>query len=693
MPSLFVATAQIMKHSAIFLALVCLGLSSSIAQTDDEIARSRFLRFHKRDASQMHLTKQFPMAPAPAERKGTKNDGLQLPENAWFPGEWEEVKAIAVTVMYNYVPTSHATSNSWAADPIVSGYAQYYQYAPSGWVERGGGPYLGIIDTTSSQGKVSFNVIDAIQQGGAEAWVRIEQASDSNIVLRTLNRMGLRSDKIRFIIGTGNSFWYRDCGPICFYYGEQDSVGMVDFEYYPGRALDDSLPSLIESQMGIRNFITTIEWEGGNCLVDGAGMVLSSDAIYGNNTDNVGQLIWDGVNPSSINYTTKARLSKGQVKDSLAHILGARAIYILPAFRYDGGTGHVDLYADMWDENEFVFSIFPQHYQNWTDYATANNNIDSLTNYNSVFGVPYKMSTIPFPCTNNGGYFTSQNSYNNNYTRTYSNHTFVNKLIIQPCFSSVNNGIPSSEWDRQRVDSLHNSYPGYTIYPIDVRSFDGSGGAIHCITKQIPADNPVRILHHTLTRHDGTLHGFNKYMEATVTNRSGIATVACFWRANGGEWHQVDFADNGNNVWGGMVDFSQAGFVNGDSATIEYYISATSNNGKTITKPMTADQGGHYTFDLIYDNTVAGIQPIADQFFGKFYPNPSNGKSAIAIDTKQNYNMKVVDIMGRIIIDRDIPANGNPEVVIDTKSLSNGVYNVLFSATNGEKVLRRLVVK
>lgn len=84
---------------------------------------------------------------------------------------------------------------------------------------------------------------------------------------------------------------------------------------------------------------------------------------------------------------------------------------------------------------------------------------------------------------------------------------------------------------------------------------------------------------------------------------------------------------------------------------------------------------------------------IADQFFGKFYPNPSNGKSAIAIDTKQNYNMKVVDIMGRIIIDRDIPANGNPEVVIDTKSLSNGVYNVLFSATNGEKVLRRLVVK
>ena len=131
-----------------------------------------------------------------------------------------------------------------------------------------------------------------------KAWVRVEKASDTATVRSTLTRMGLRHNNVRFIIGAGNSFWYRDCGPICFYYGDQDSVAMLDFTYYPGRALDDSLPSLIHQQMNIPNYINTIEWEGGNCLVDGAGFLLSSDAIYSNNNDSYGQLTWDGTSTS-----------------------------------------------------------------------------------------------------------------------------------------------------------------------------------------------------------------------------------------------------------------------------------------------------------------------------------------------------------------------------------------------------------
>ena len=81
---------------------------------------------------------------------------------------------------------------------------------------------------------------------------------------------------------------------------------MLDFMYYPARALDDSLPSLIERQMGIPNYITTIEWEGGNCIVDGAGMVLSSDALYNNNSDEYGQMVWDGSDTNSIRFEAKA---------------------------------------------------------------------------------------------------------------------------------------------------------------------------------------------------------------------------------------------------------------------------------------------------------------------------------------------------------------------------------------------------
>ena len=682
-----------MKKILSILSILCFGATVAMAQSNEDMAKQWRDQFQKRDGSQIHLLKHYPMGEASSTPASKDAQGLRLPENVWFPGEWEEVQAIVVTVSYNYFPANHITQN-WTADPMLTGYADYYQYTPSGWQERGGGSYVYRIDTTSAHGKVHFYLIDAIQQGGAEAWVRIEAPEDSNIIIRTLNRMNLRSDNIRFIIGPGNSFWYRDCGPICFYYGAQDSVGMVDFEYYPGRALDDSLPSLIEAQMGIPNYITTIEWEGGNCLVDGAGMVISSDAIYSGNGDRYGQYTWNGSDPNTIRTINKSPLTHQQVKDSLAHILGPRATYIVPAFRYDGGTGHIDLYADMWDENEFIFSIFPENYRNWIDYTTANNNINTFTNSPSMFGANYKMTSIPFPCTDNGGNFSSQTVYNNQYTRTYSNHTFINNVIAQPCFSAVVNGEPSAEWDRTRINELKAAYPGYTIYPIDVRSFDGSGGAIHCITKQIPAENPIRILHHSVTRHDGLQEGKNKSIEAIITNRSGIDHASCFWRAGDGDWHEVVLGwSDSNNVWGGLIDFGQAGLQTGDTATIQYYISATSNNGKTITKPMTANQGGFYTFDLRYDANAIGIETAKEELFGQFYPNPCHGKASISIDNNSNYQVNVVDMMGRSLLSQNLQAGSSNTFSINTTTWSRGIYNVVFTTNNGKKVVRRLIVE
>ena len=49
---------------------------------------------------------------------------------------------------------------------------------------------------------------------------------------------------------------------------------------------------------------------------------------------------------------------------------------------------------------------------------------------------------------------------------------------------------------------MQEAYPGYEFVEIDVRDFDGYGGAIHCITKQIPAENPVS-LSSSLVKYNG----------------------------------------------------------------------------------------------------------------------------------------------------------------------------------------------
>ena len=787
------------KLSILFvLTLLAGSLMAQNAVTEEEMMKEWRHFKHQRDISHQAMNNDIPLGPAGEEGKGAK----ALPDDAvWYPGEWEEVQAIVVTPYYDYKPDTVLGPGTYTAAPVVSGVALYYKYntASGRWTSTGiYGPYRSVMDTNSAFGLVFFRLMDGIQRGHAEAWVRVEQADDTAKVLRTLSRHDFRHDSVRFIIGPGNSFWYRDCGPICFYYGDQDSVAMMDFEYYPGRALDDSLPTLIYEQMGIPNYINTIEWEGGNCLVDGAGFLFTSDAVYGNNSDRLGQMTWDGQHTSSIHYTNKAPISQAETRAALQRLIGQRETHVLHAYQYDGGTGHIDLYADMCDENGFVFSVMPDSYRNWTDYGTGIRNIDSLCSYTSIFDRPYYMSSIPFPCKDNGATFNNQTEYNDYYTRTYSNHTFVNDLILQPCFSSVVNGQPSAAWDRSNLEQLSAAYPGYTIYPIDVRDFDGTGGAIHCVTKQIPADNPIRILHKCVSGCATDMRGSDIPVSATITNRSGIAHAECLYRINGGEWITLPLNADGINFSASLptgsidervidtafnprtvIDSTLAGtdtlvsissvFDHIDSVTLDsvftldtvytyqynytydtsyyidtvttlrdtlitfdYYIRATSNNGKTITKPITAHQGGYFTF--YYDGSLAaldssrydfGTSPLTlenitfafdgqhttpdpghphdtlgisqaetQQRIGQFYPNPASSRANIALDLADGSGCRVaiIDNLGRTVHTAQLQATGNVVFTIDASKLANGIYTVQF-LMNGQTAARRLVVR
>ncbi len=720
-----------MKRIILTLAAALITFCGTAQNQQDEATRMQkeiLKTFHKRDLSQQPHKSHIPLA-SQAAKQSIKQVIKSLPEDrVWFPGEWEEVKAIVVTPFYSYKVPGHENSYYWYADPLVTGYADYYQYS-AGWQHRGTGPYNSVMDTVSDHGKVFFYLMDGIQLGGAEAWVHIEHPKDSAIVLRTLARMGLRHDNVRFIIGAGNSFWYRDCGPIAFYYGDQDSLAMLDFTYYPGRALDDSLPSLIHQQMGIPNYMTKVFWEGGNCLVDGAGMLFTSDGVYSANNSTYGQYTWDGQNINTLTYESRTALNATQTKEAFRQLLGQRATYILPRYRYDGGTGHVDLYADAWDENGFVFSVMPDRYSSWVDYRTGQKNIDSLCSYKSLFNRNYyTMGTLPFPSKDDGSDFVSQAEYTTNYTRTYSNHTFVNNVILQPCFSAVVNGQPSAAWDRTNLEAVAAAYPGYTIYPVDVREFDGSGGAIHCVTKQIPADNPVRILHKNIHGiMTAGLGNSNLPVSAIITNRSGIAHAEVMYRVNGGEWQTLNLTANGNR-WYGQFPFSE---INTIVDSVDYYISATSNNGKTITKPMTANQGGYYHFafgtDALFDSTwfdfdttpmpmenitflfgsnwatednneprPVGIDDVEnlDDNFGQFYPNPATDQANLQINlgNGQNYTVTIIDNSGRTVHTSSLQAAGQIIYTINASRLATGIYHVVFS-NNDTRVVRRLIVK
>ena len=596
--------------TSLFLLLTAGTYGQSTTYQSDKPRGGIHKLLSKRAYTGQYPLPNFPKATPSSTRSGYDALGqpLNFPDRVWFPGEWEEVKAIVVSPLYYHLVPKHEDDNHYAALPIVDGWAAYEYYKDptdiNGKVDDvGAGPYITQLDTKSSKGKVFLYIMDGIQKGGAEAWVRIERAEDEQTIRNELEKMKLSTDKLRFFVSAGNFFWFRDCGPICFYYGKEDKVAMLDFFYGVNRPFDDLLPSVLHRKMGIPNYITTVLWEGGNCLVDGCGGLVTSNAMYRNNQTTYGPVTWDKKDYKSIKYIERTPLNEDEVDEALYGMLGQRSYAVLKDLKHDGGTGHVDLYADALDENGFLFTKMPEKYSKWDDYALVEENVDLMYNQlNCWESKYYDKGRLPFPSRDDGSDFESEKDYES-YTRSYANHTIVNNYILQPCFSPVGDDhMPTAEWDRKNIEAMQKLYPGYTFYCVDMRSLDSDGGSIHCVTKQIPADNPIRIMHKNL--HDDVNAGELTTIpfRAIITNKSDIKNAQLMYRVDKGEWQKVDLTGNGN-CWSGAV--STGSFTAGKP--VDYYISATSNNGKTTTKPINAAYGGYYSFTLsdkvAYDET------------------------------------------------------------------------------------------
>lgn len=594
------------------LALLLTFSSVGFAQKPRATALSRLLMKHTYNG-EYDLPERRVESPDPQSRvKSASGSPFIFTDHVWFPGEWEEVKAVLVSPRYEYRPADYYDDKRYSAKQIVPGWGYIYfkkdpndQYEQAKYVSSG--YCVPKVDVETEDGELYLYIMDAIQKAGAKAWVRIQNEEDDDMIINAMKELHLSTDSILFFLAPGNSIWFRDCGPICFYYGNEDNIAMLDFFYGGDRALDDLLPSYLHRKFGIPNYITDVRWEGGNCLVDGLGGLVTSTSSYEEPTDTLGRLWWDGTDPQTITWAPRQPLINAEVREALGSMLGQRQTLIVPKLNYDGRTGHVDLYLDATDENSFYITQMPEEYDTWTDYDIVFGNTNILLNKNNFFNRKYyNKGAIPFP-SYNGKKWRDEEQYGG-VARTYANHLICNNYIIQPCFSFVDpvTHMPTDPIELANIQKLRDIYKGYTFYCIDMRAFDGSGGSIHCITKQIPADDPVRIIHKDI--HDNVNPESLGYIpfSSVITNKNGIKEAKLIYRVNEGDWAEYDLTANGN-CWSAEVNldyFLGTGQpVTAEGTKVEYYIQATTYKDKTITKPFTASNGGYYEF--VITNSVA----------------------------------------------------------------------------------------
>lgn len=660
----------------------------SHAQEDDTLARKKaeaamekmtkgefknyYLRNHSRIPQQrINLGSQTEDS-LENQRTLEKSKAFQTaPKDKVFPGEFEEVKAILITWPYIFYDSY---------GQIVYDTQIFKNIAFDYWGRAFKVTSTPDLSSNSEFPQIFAKLAKAIDEN-AEVWINIFNPGDSALIKNYMVKNNMPLSRARFFVNQGNSYWYRDCGPVAFYYGDQDSIGFIDFEYYGGRPLDDSIPVKIGQQAGYSVFTTQLEYEGGNILLDGCSDLFTSDVVYSNNEDTLGLYKYNS-RQKTISMTRKAPLTQQQVRDSLKLLLDLDQIIVLPRLKYDGGTGHIDLYADLWDENNFIFSQMPDQMKKFTDYSIISKNVNFILTSIKNDGSKYNSSTLPFPRKDDGSWYKNDTNYAR-YTRTYSNHLFVNKTIVQPVFASTQSGDMAAL--QKDLDSIKSKYPGYNIIPIDIRAFDGMGGAIHCITKQIPAENPVRILH---VPFNGNVEYKKSYpIIANVHNRSGIANTLCKWRYKGESiWNQVPLAPASPDSFSGQIENKR------NLDTIEYFLEVTSNNGKTMTKPITAP-AGFYSFSFQNTSTFVNDRENFGMKAVTFFQKSTMKKIFVRTSNiNSDCTIRLFTITGKVVYTHFFKNESNGFIEIDIKSINPGTFIAVMQSSDGFAVKGKMTI-
>jgi agmatine/peptidylarginine deiminase len=429
--------------------------------------------------------------------------------------------------------------------------------------------------TTSSRTRMYAELIDAIQQE-VPAWIFINFGGDSITVKNALNFYGVTLTNYDFKVKQTNSIWSRDYGPWGFYYGTDDELAFIDLQYYTTRPLDNQVPAWLANEMGIELYTTDMYTEGGNIMVDGFGHIFYSDVIFGKNASQNG---W----------------STSTTREVHNDLFNATNFTETERLLCDGGTGHIDMYAKLLDEQTILASEYPS-VVTASDKQRIEDNVDLFNQEFTTFGNGFDVIRIPMPRRDDGSFSTSCSQINAD-ARGFVNGLFVNKTLIIPIYTNENSSQSNKNWDEAALDLVREVMPGYNVVGIDARSLTTSGGAIHCITMQIPTDNPVRFRH---ARVEGLQPAVNQYnFTAEITNKSGISIAQLFWKVkNTASWNALPMS-----VAGGTYEASlnNPGFTAND--TIVYYIEASTNNGKTMSKPIVAPDGFfEFYFDQDFDN-------------------------------------------------------------------------------------------
>jgi agmatine deiminase len=262
-------------------------------------------------------------------------------------------------------------------------------------------------------------------------------------------------DNLKFHLADYADVWFRDYGPSFVIHPEEHVLAMVDWTFnawgnkYPDLLDDDTIPMLINKEIGIPRFIPGIVMEGGSIDVNGCGTVLTTEQCL-------------------LNPNRNPTLDKPGIEWYLEEYLGcSHVVWLKEGIAGDDTDGHVDDIARFVNTTTILCAL--EEDPDDENYAPLRENYQVLKRATDQEGKPITVIPIPMP---------GETSDDTRLPASYANFLITNKVVLLPTFQHPN--------DRTAATILEGVFPGREVIGIDCRAMVRGLGTLHCISQQQP---------------------------------------------------------------------------------------------------------------------------------------------------------------------------------------------------------------
>jgi len=349
---------------------------------------------------------------------------------------------------------------------------------------------IAIISMGASYLTMWADMVEAYQHGG-HTYIVVAPNSGGlrNSMTSLFEGRGIAPESYTYLEYPLDGIWIRDYGPE---FGlQEDGTRFIFDSYYYGRPLDDVVPIAManddwinEDGSPIPYYTTDHMLSGGNIMSDGKGTCFFSHIVYG--------------------YEKPYGWSDADVDNLMRDYLGCEQMIILNSICLDG-TGHIDLYAKLLTENSILLSEFPsdtyfdstvdsgQSYGHCSDprfpndYQDQEDNLAILEASTNVDGEPWQVTRLPMlePYKDSYGDWIYRSHMN---SQVFNGHVAMPSYYVAMVFGETADDLLDME--EAAAAAYEEAAPGIVVHPIDADHIIDQGGAIHCISHEIPAAKP-----------------------------------------------------------------------------------------------------------------------------------------------------------------------------------------------------------